>query len=89
VLFLSNDSVLEEPFGGLLMDASQGGVRLATRLVDVREGTLLLVRPPAAPKGTAWVPVTVTNRRQASNRWEVGCRFARALSRKTLQLFAS
>jgi hypothetical protein len=72
VLFRSSDSVLDEPYGGVLLDASPGGVRLAMNLDGIREGSLLLVRLPAAPAGTPWVPVTVKNARQG----EVGCQFS-------------
>jgi hypothetical protein len=89
VLFLSNDSVVDEPFRGVLLDSSFGGLRLAVKLDDMAEGTMLLVRPPEAPAGTPWVPVTVRNRRQAEHTWEVGCQFPRGLSRTALQLFAS
>ena len=74
VLFRSSDSVLDEPFGGVLLDASPGGVRLGMNLDGVREGALLLVRLPAAAKEARWVPVTVKNARAG----EVGCQFTQA-----------
>jgi hypothetical protein len=89
ILFLSNDSVLDEPFRGVLLDSSSGGVRLAVRMDDMVEGTMLLVRPPSAPAGTPWIPVTVRNRRLAQHTWEVGCQFLRSLPSNTLQMFAS
>jgi len=71
VLFRSSDSVVDEPFGAVLLDASPGGLRLAMNLDGIREGALLLVRLPAAPAATPWVPVTVKNAR----RGELGCQF--------------
>lgn len=89
VLFLSNDSALDEPFGGTLLDASPGGVRLAIRLADIPQDAVLLVRPPAAPAGTPWMPVRVRNLRLFQDQWELGCQFTDALPTKMLTLFAS
>src|SRR5262245_47780733 len=89
VLFLPEDSVLEEPFGGWLLDTSSTGLRLACRLGDISEGSQLLVRPPAAPAGSPWISVTVRNRRLIRDRWEVGCQFSHNVSGTTLDQFAS
>ena len=89
ILFVPDDSVLDEPFGGWLLDTSTTGLRLACRLGDIAEGTQLRVQPPAAPPGTPWVTVTVRNRRLHRDRWEVGCQFSGPPSHNTLDLFAS
>jgi hypothetical protein len=89
ILFLAEDSVLEEPFGGWLLDTSATGLRLACRLSDIGEGTHLYIRPPAAPAGTPWITVTVKNRRMHRDRWEIGCQFTPSLSEHSLELFAS
>jgi hypothetical protein len=89
VLFLSNDSALDEPFGGTLLDASPGGVRLAVRLAHMAPGTVLRLRPPGAPKGTPWLVLTVKNLRQQRDQCEVGCQFAGALPAPMMKLFAS
>jgi hypothetical protein len=88
VLFLSNDSVLEEPYGAMLLDCSVGGLRLLVRL-DVEEGEVLMVRPPSAPAGTPWVPVKVRNRRLGRDSCEVGCQFTPSLAGRLLQLFVT
>ena len=87
VMFLSNDCVLDEPFDGMLIDSSQGGVRLAVPLDDIAEGTTLMVRPTTAPVGTPWIPVLVKNRRSGQASPEVGCQFVRAVGPNTLRLF--
>src|SRR5262245_59793842 len=87
VLFLSNDCVLDEPFDGILIDSSQGGLRLAVPLDDIEEGTTLMVRPTVAPLGTPWIPVMAKNRRYGQASAEVGCQFVRAVGPNTLHLF--
>lgn len=90
VLFLSDDSVVDEPFAALLLDSSVGGLRLAIRREEISEGTLLMVRPPQAPAGTPWIPVLVKNcRRSEDNCWELGCQFTYALPPHMRQLFAT
>jgi len=87
VLFLPDDSVLDEPFRGWLVNASRGGLRLSIGHQDIGEGALLMVRPPSAPAGTPWLLVKVRNRRLQDNSCELGCQFLRGLSPETLQLF--
>ncbi|MBL8800056.1 MAG: PilZ domain-containing protein [Planctomycetia bacterium] len=89
VLFMSNDCALDEPFRATLLDASHGGLRLAVRRERISEGSLLMVMPPQAPPGTAWVPVLVKNCRPKDDAWEVGCQFTQRLTAQTMQLFAS
>jgi len=89
VLFMSNDCALDEPFRATLLDASPGGLRLAVRREQISEGSLLMVMPPQAPPGTAWVPVLVKNCRPKDDAWEVGCQFTQRVPAQTIQLFAS
>jgi len=90
VLFMADDSVLNEPFSATLLDASVGGLRLAIRREEIDAGTQLLVRPPQAPPGAPWIPVLVRHcRRRDAEHWELGCQFLHALTPRTLQLFAS
>lgn len=89
VLFMSNDCALDEPFRATLLDASQGGLRLAVRREQISEGSMLMVMPPQAPPGTPWVPVLVKNCRLKDDAWEVGCQFTKRLPATTVQLFAS
>jgi hypothetical protein len=77
VLLLLEDSVIDEPFGGWILDSSPGGVRLAVRDDEIPEGTELQIRSPSASRGMPWVTVRVKHRRRGDGEWELGCEFVR------------
>jgi len=77
VLLLTDDCVLEEPYGGLILDSSRGGLRLATHQEYIDEGTVLRIRHARAWDGVPWLPVRVTNRRLINGSWELGCQLLR------------
>jgi hypothetical protein len=86
VLFLPEDSALDEPYGGWIVNGSRGGVRLALRTPGIEEGAILHLRLPKA-NGGEWVPVRVMNRTIREEEWELGCVFLRPVLQETAILF--
>lgn len=78
VLLLLDDCALGEPYRGVLLDTSAGGLRLAVPQQEVKEGTLVWLRDANAPDETAWLGVRVKHRRRREKFWEMGCAFTRA-----------
>jgi len=59
---------------GWVVDRSRLGLRLA--LLDKQHcGTVLQVRPAAAPESAPWLAVEVRNIQSGDGCWELGCRF--------------
>jgi hypothetical protein len=77
VLLLLDDCALGEPYRGVLLDTSAGGLRLAMPRHEVPEGTLLWLRSMSAPDEMAWLGVRVKHRRRREHGWEMGCAFAK------------
>ena len=75
VLLLPDDSALDEPFGGTILDTSRGGVRLAVQFDQISVGALVGIRHPFAPANVPWTWVRVRNRRLRNDSWELGCEF--------------
>jgi len=83
ILFVPDDSALDEPFGGTILDTSRGGVRLAVPLEGICEGALIRIRHPFAPETVPWTMLRVRNRRFKDDRWELGCEFVQvAMARR-------
>jgi hypothetical protein len=78
VLLLLDDCALGEPYRGVLLDTSAGGLRLAVPHQDIPEGTMVWLRSMSAPDEMAWLGVRVKHRRRRAQFWEMGCAFARA-----------
>lgn len=77
VLLLTDDCVLEEPYRGLILDSSRGGMRLCIPSQEIPEGSFLRIRHPKAWEGVPWLPVRVINRRMVNGAWELGCQLVR------------
>jgi hypothetical protein len=75
-----------EPWAGSVVDRSPTGLCVAVAQ-DVAVGTLLTVRPRAAPPGLAPVVVGVANSRQEGGRYLLGCRFIQIPPREVLLFF--
>lgn len=75
VLLMAEDSALEEPFGGWIIDTSRGGVRLRVPRESFPVGTLLLIRSPSASAAVPWTALRVKHCRQVDKNWEMGCEF--------------
>jgi hypothetical protein len=87
VLLLLDDCALGEPYRGVLLDTSAGGLRLAVPSQDVPEGALVWLRAMSAPEETAWLGVRVKHRRQREHFWEMGCAFAKVPFWEGLRVF--
>jgi hypothetical protein len=77
VLLLLDDCVLGEPYRGMLLDTSAGGLRLSVPHQEIPEGTLVWLRSMSAPDEMAWRGVCVKHRRRREQTWELGCAFAK------------
>jgi hypothetical protein len=86
VILLSEDSALDEPFGGWIIDSSRGGVRLRVPRERFSVGTLLRLRGPFASPRVPWTVVCVRNCCHAGDFWEIGCEFIRAADCETTRL---
>src|SRR5262249_37717783 len=75
-----------EPIATWIINLSPGGLRLCLQ-DEVKEGTVLKIRPAAAPRSLDWIPVEVKNSRPTDTGWELGCQFVRTPSLATLLLF--
>lgn len=75
VLVLPEDCALDEPYGGWIIDASRGGVRLRIPHELVPVGTLLHIRSPFASGRVPWTAIRVKHVRRAGENWELGCEF--------------
>ena len=75
VLLLPDDSALDEPFGGTILDMSRGGVRLAVQFDQISVGAMVGIRHPFAPGNVPWTWVRVRNCRFKTDGWELGCEF--------------
>jgi hypothetical protein len=86
VFLADSDESQNKPHDAWIVDRSPGGLRLATAQ-EIEPGTLLRVRPIAAPANMDWVNVRVCNCRLQESGWELGCKFVNSLSLPTLLLF--
>jgi hypothetical protein len=69
-----------------MVNLSPGGLRLSFPDA-VEDGTILKVRPVAAPARLGWIAVQVRNGRATPQGWEAGCQFIESPSLATLLLF--
>lgn len=88
VLLLLDDCALGEPYRGVLLDTSAGGLRLAVPRQEVAEGTVVWLRSASASDETAWLGVRVKHRRRREHFWEMGCAFTQGPFRDGPDLFA-
>lgn len=73
-VFISDADAKSEPFKGVIVDRSTGGLRL---LIDrqIKPATILSVRSCQAMDMVPWVQVQVKSCRPDGKTWEVGCQF--------------
>jgi hypothetical protein len=75
-VLLSDEGAKADPWKAVVVDRSLGGVCVGgTRRVE--PGTVLTLRPLAAPPGTPWLEVRVRSCRQDAEGWVLGCQFVR------------
>jgi PilZ domain len=86
VLVLPEDCALDEPYGGWIIDASRGGVRLRIPNQLVPVGTLLNIRSPSASSRAPWTAVRVKHLRRAGDNWELGCEFLEVAASDTKRI---
>ncbi len=87
VLLLPEDSALEEPYGGWIVNGSRGGVCLMVRSSGIEAGTVLHLRQPKSARHSPWVAVRVKYRAPKDDGWELGCEFLRPAIHETAVLF--
>ncbi len=77
-VLLSDDAKRQHSQKGVVLDRSQGGLRL---LVDreLEVGTKIDVIAHAAAPLTPWTPIEVLRCQLTAGRWECGCQFVRAV----------
>ncbi len=88
VLVLPEDCALDEPYGGWIIDASRGGVRLRIPHEMVPVGTMLYLRSPTASPRAPWTGVRVKHLRRAGENWELGCEFLEVAASDTARIHA-
>ncbi len=81
VLILPEDCALEEPYGGWVVDASAGGVRLAIQRELIAVGTLVRIRPSSGLSSAPWMTVRVRHGRRNGDEWLMGCEVVRTATR--------
>ena len=86
VLVLPEDCAVEEPYGGWIIDASRGGVRIRLPHEMVPVGTTLYIRSPFASPRVAWTAVRVKHLRRAGDNWELGCEFTERATSDTTRI---
>lgn len=73
ILLLTDDCALGEPYRGVILDSSRGGLRLIVPRQEISAGSLLRIRHAQAWDGVPWLPVQVVNSRLVNDQWELGC----------------
>jgi hypothetical protein len=86
VLLCEGDPPGGEPFRGVVIDRSLGGLGLSLDR-PLEKGALLSLRVADAPPTTPWVRIEVRNCQPAGTFWEVGCQFYQTPISDVLQLF--
>jgi len=86
VLVLPEDCAVDEPYGGWIIDASRGGVRIRLPHELVPVGTTLYIRSPFASNRVAWTVVQVRHLRRAGDNWELGCEFTERATSDTARI---
>jgi hypothetical protein len=85
-VWISDARAEARPISGLVSDRSVEGLGLAVNEA-FEVGTILSVRPAAAPSTVAWVQVEVMNCRRKDAGWELGCRYVHTPPWNTRMLF--
>ncbi|MGE3805105.1 MAG: PilZ domain-containing protein [Gemmataceae bacterium] len=75
VLINDPGDALDDPYPGLVLDRSKGGVRLAVGQMEIEEGTVLGLVPAEAGYPCE---VRVVHRSRRNNNFELGCQFVQA-----------
>lgn len=75
-VLLAESQKTTTPETGYIMDRSLEGLCVQTATPRIA-GSLLLVRPLAAPPGTPWLEIQVCSCRPGPEGWLLGCRFLR------------
>jgi hypothetical protein len=86
VFLADSDESQTKPHDAWIVDRSPGGLRLAIAQ-EIETGTILRIRPIAAPANMDWVNVQVRNCRPQESGWELGCKFVESPPLPTLLLF--
>lgn len=84
-VLVTDDEGEGEPMQGMVLDRSQGGLRLLLSQ-PVPRGQILRVRA-AAVSPPFWVRVLVRHCRETDTGWEVGCRFVQLVAAEELWRF--
>jgi hypothetical protein len=85
-VLISNAQATTDPFPGLVIDRSVGGLRLAVDR-SLPKNVILSVRATNAPENVAWAQVEVKNSVPHGTNWELGCEFVRTPPWSVLLLF--
>jgi hypothetical protein len=85
-ILVSDAAAAVEPYRGLVVDRSMGGLCLSLPS-EVDVGTVLSVRLRQGPESTPWVKVQVTHCNADRGGYSVGCRFLRTPTWNVLLLF--
>jgi hypothetical protein len=83
---MPEDCALDEPYGGWIIDASRGGVRLRIPHEMVPVGSLLSIRSPSAPARVPWTQIRVKHIRKSGENWELGCEFLHIATSDTARI---
>jgi hypothetical protein len=86
VFLLDPHNETATPIAVQMLDFSPGGMRLSFS-TPVDTGSVLQIRPVAAPPRLGWIEVQVKNSRATPQGWELGCQFVEKPSLATLLQF--
>jgi hypothetical protein len=75
-ILVSDEHAQAEPWPGTVVDRSVGGLCLLVKK-HTHPGTVVTLRPVAAPPGVPWIEAKVRTCRETNEGWLLGCQFLR------------
>jgi hypothetical protein len=85
-VYVSDAERTTEPVRGWVIDRSTTGLGVILKK-PASEGSVLTIRPAAAPRDVPWLQIEVRSCEARGKRWRLGCRFINSPSWSVLLMF--